>query len=335
MYRRYPHVLATALLIALAALGGPAVAQESAAPAESLFDDGRRLLAEGKLAEACAKLTESERLDPAVGTLLNLGDCHEKMGKIATAWAVFKQAADMARRGKQASREKIATGRFAALEPRIPKLSIAVRDPVPGLEVRRDGVLLGATEWSAASPSALPIDPGDHDVAVSAPGKKAWSKKVTLAADGQTTALEVPPLEVDELGERAPLQPGRDVGASVEAVTTHDRDVQRAIAIITGSAGVVSMIVAVPFGFRAIGLNKEAKPLCPTDTTCTPTGGSDAQGAVTSGTVSTVLLMVGGAVLVASVVLFLTAPQPKHEPRATFHVVPSVSPGGFGLVGSF
>jgi len=332
--RRSP-LFATALLLALAALSGPAVAQESAAPAESLFDDGRRLLAEGRFAEACAKLTESERLDPAVGTLLNLGECYEKMGRIASAWAVFKQAADMARRGKQAKREKIATERFAALEPRIPKLSIAVRQPVPGLEVRRDGVLLGATEWSAASPSALPIDPGDHDVVVSAPGTKAWSKKVTLAADGQTTALEVPALEVDELGERAPLQPGRDVSASVEAVTTHDRDVQRAIAIIAGSAGVVSMIVAVPLGLHAISLNNQAKLLCPTDTTCTPAGASDAQGAVTSATVSTVLLMGGGAVVVGSVVLFLTAPQAKHEPRATVRVVPSISPGGFGLVGSF
>jgi len=332
---RRPPLLAPALLIALAALGRPAVAQESAAPAESLFDDGRRLLAEGKLAEACAKLTESERLDPAVGTLLNLGDCYEKMGRIATAWAVFKQAADMARRGKQASREKIASARFVALEPRIPKLSIAVREPAAGLEVRRDGVVLGATEWSAASPSALAIDPGEHEVVVSAPGKKPWSTKVTLAADGHTTPLEVPPLQVDELGERAPLQPGRDVGPSLEVVTTHDRDVQRAIAIIAGSAGLVSMIVAVPFGFRAIGLNRDAKPLCPTDTTCSSAGANDAQGAVTSGTVSTVLLMAGGAVVVGSVVLFLTAPQPKHETRATIHVVPSVTPGGFGLVGTF
>src|ERR1700722_11823966 len=156
---RHPRMLVASLVVASAAIAGGARAQETAA-AETLFNDGRALLAQGRYAEACAKLTESERLDAAVGTLLNLGDCYEKMGRIATAWAVFRQAAGMALTGKQPARQKIADGRVAALEPKIPKLALVVTHPTPGLEVRRDGTLLGAAEWSASSPSALAMDPG-------------------------------------------------------------------------------------------------------------------------------------------------------------------------------
>jgi hypothetical protein len=333
MRSRAPRCLVALLVVALASLGGAAEGQETAAQAESLFDEGRRLLAENRYAEACAKLSESERLDPAVGTLLNLGDCYEKMGKIATAWAVFKGAANMARTAKQQAREKIASARVAALEPKIPKLTIVVPHPEPGLQVRRDGVLLGETEWSAASPSALATDPGDHDVVVSAPGKKAWVTKFALDADGRTTALQVPPLEVDELGERAPLQPPHDT--NVEAVTTHDRNVQHAIAIIAGVTGLVSVFVAVPFGVRAISLNNSAKTECPTNTTCTMQGQDDSQSALTSGTVSTVLMMAGGAVVVGSVALYLTAPQAKPKAGAAVRVIPTITLGGLGLVGTF
>ncbi len=332
---RHPRLLGAVLLAALAAHAGVARGQESAATAESLFDDGRRLLAENRYAEACAKFTESERLDPAVGTLLNLGDCYEKMGKIATAWAIFKQTVAMAERGKQPAREKIASLRVTALEPKIPRLVVKVLHPEPGLEVRRDGVLLGAAEWAPTSPSAVATDPGDHDLVASAPGKKPWTGKVTLAADGQTTTLEVPALETDDLAERAPLQPRHDTGASLEAVTTHDRDVERTLGIIIGSVGIVSILVGVPFGARAVTLNKDARGECPTNTTCQTNGASDASGAVFSGTLATVLFVAGGAVTTAGVVLYLSAPSPKQEKRPAFRLVPTLGPGGVGVSGSF
>jgi hypothetical protein len=324
-----------AALVTLIAAAAPAAAQEGGAPAESLFEDGRALLAQGRYAEACAKLTESERLDPAVGTLLNLGDCYEKLGKIATAWAVFKQAATMARAGKQLAREKIASARVLALEPKIPRLSIQVPAPPPGLEVRRDGLVLGAAEWAATDPSALAIDPGDHELVASAPGKKPWTTKITLAADGQTTRVVVPGLEVDELGERAPLQPARDVGVSLEAVTTHDRNVQRLLGVVVGAAGIASIIAAIPLGAHAITLNKDAASECPTNSTCTAEGQSDSQSAVTSGTIATVLLSAGVAVLGGGVVLYLTSPQASPSKRTGVTLSPRIGPGGAGLVGSF
>src|SRR5690606_10533025 len=73
-------------------LGGAAAAHAQAAEAEVLFRDGRKLIKAGKLAEGCDKIAASERLESSVGALLNLGDCREKLGELASAWAAFRKA---------------------------------------------------------------------------------------------------------------------------------------------------------------------------------------------------------------------------------------------------
>src|SRR6478735_9605838 len=75
-FARRLGVVAT-LLFASARAG--AASPTDQAKAEALFDEGRRLLAAARFAEACPKFAESQRLDSALGTLLNLGDCYEKM----------------------------------------------------------------------------------------------------------------------------------------------------------------------------------------------------------------------------------------------------------------
>jgi hypothetical protein len=331
------HRLVVGVALALAGVAAPASAQDQAAPAESLFDEGRKLLAVGRYPEACAKLAESEKLDPAVGTLLNLGECYEKMGKIATAWAVYKQATAMAH-GKQPAREKIAAARTAVLEPTVPRLSISVPHAVPGLEVSRDGLSIGQAEWSGPIPSEVTIDPGEHQIVVVAPGRKPWTTKVTLVANGANTAVEVPELEADELAERAPLKPSSGERVrSLEVVNTHDRNVQRAIGAAMGGAGLVSLIVGIPFGARAISLNKTAAGECPTNNTCSTQGASDSQSAVSNALTSSVFISIGAGVIVGGAIVYFTAPKPKREPGAAMQLVPDFSRNGGGLhvIGSF
>src|SRR5262249_38113298 len=55
--------------------------------AEGLFDQGRAAMQRGDFAQACGLLERSQRIDPAVGTLLYLAECYEKSGRTASAWA--------------------------------------------------------------------------------------------------------------------------------------------------------------------------------------------------------------------------------------------------------
>ena len=87
-------------LVALIALAGTAVAGPAA---EKLFQDGRTALAAGKLDEACDAFHGSENLEPRVGTLLNVADCEERRGRIATAWIEFNDAVNFARTSCTAS----------------------------------------------------------------------------------------------------------------------------------------------------------------------------------------------------------------------------------------
>ena len=143
--------------LALATAASHAYAQSDPGAARSLFDEGRKLLAEGKYSAACPKLEESQKLDPGMGTLFNLADCWEHIGRTASAWARFREVAEAASRSGQHDREKIARARVAALDAKLSRLIVEVRASDQGLELKKDGVPFGAAQWG----SALPTDAGD------------------------------------------------------------------------------------------------------------------------------------------------------------------------------
>src|SRR6185369_2523943 len=97
--------------------------------AEVLFNEGKKLQKEGKIPEACRKFEASYRLDPAGGTVLNLGLCHDKEGKLASAWGELKEALAAAKKANRKDREKIARERIDAIEPRLPYVIVIPDKP--------------------------------------------------------------------------------------------------------------------------------------------------------------------------------------------------------------
>src|SRR5690349_4110243 len=120
--------LAVVAWIAGVAVSSPAAAEPPTAGeqavAEQLFLEGRRLVAEGRYAEGCRKLEDSQRIDPAIGTQFHLADCYVLTGRLASAWSQFLHVAGAAHAAGQAPREQIARRRAAELQPRLSFLRV-------------------------------------------------------------------------------------------------------------------------------------------------------------------------------------------------------------------
>ena len=181
---RYRVVRWLARLCVLVA-AGPARADD-AAVAQQLYEKAKRLADEGKLAEACPLFASSWKADPQLGVLLNLADCHERIGKLASAWSEFQEAVNRANRIHDA-REAYAQKRADALAPRLAKLHVAPPPRiVPNVVVRLDG-----TDITALVGTDTPVDPGDHELAVAAPGYVTWTKRFAIADSPVTTPIEL------------------------------------------------------------------------------------------------------------------------------------------------
>src|SRR5262249_16830782 len=92
--------------------------------AERLFREAQKVLAAGKVEQACRKLTDSYALDPTIGTLFSLASCHEREGEAYTALREFRAVAEKAHRAEQSDREVLAMKHIANLEPLLPRVRV-------------------------------------------------------------------------------------------------------------------------------------------------------------------------------------------------------------------
>lgn len=288
--------LSFSLLLASGLLASsPAVAQDASnkAAAEALFRDGRTLYDQGKYPAACAKFAESQRLDPAPGTLLNLAGCYEKNGQTASAWATFKEAMAASHVKGRTDWEDLARARAAALEPTLSRLTIAVASKADGLTVTRDGSNVGSAEWG----TPIPVDPGTHAVDAQAPHRKPFHQSIDVPSGGASATVTV--VELDPADEGAGT-PGPEASSNGST--------QRTIGIIVGALGIVGVGVGTAFGLAAMSKENDAtQHHCDATNHCDPQGvqlGKDAQSAATA---STIAFAVGGVALAGGALLYFTA----------------------------
>jgi len=301
-----------ALLTAVMAHATLASAQDATtkATAEALFADGRRLMGIGDYAAACPKLAASQRLDPGIGTELNLADCYEKSGRFASAWAEFRAAISAAHAAGSSDREQLATERARALESKLSRLTITASSAQSAsIQITRDGTPLD----SAVIGTPIPVDPGHHTLEAKAPGKKTWSDTFDVTVVPTQVSIRIPDL-ADDTG----------IAAATPSDKRTQATAQRAIGIGVGVVGVLGVTAGTIFGLRAKSIWADAKSHCTTfPGPCDQQGVNLAQDAKQAGDISTVAFVIGGAGLIGGAVLYFTAPKDAPERALSLRVSPS------------
>jgi hypothetical protein len=308
--------------------------------ARTLFQEARKLAAQHQYEQACPKFEESLNLDAGIGTMFNLADCWEHLGRTASAWSRFLDAASAAQNAGQTVREKVARQRAAALEPRLSRMTVTIAPAaaaVAGLEVH-DGT---RTVGTAISGTAVPVDPGAHTIEARAPGKKPWQTVVQVGSSGAQVTVDVPVLLQDEsappvaaaVATPPALIDGAHNDTSVPVETARPARAGSAVMTagwITGAVGVAGLGVGTIFGFVTESKNNQAKALC--TTTCSQQAfdqhASLVESARSARTASIVGFAAGGAAVLTGAALLLLAPKGHADAVA---LTPAVGLDRLGL----
>jgi tetratricopeptide (TPR) repeat protein len=325
--------IAPALLAALCLVAAPATlraqSDTEAALAEALYRQARDLMAAEKYDEACPKFAESYRLDRATGTLLNLGACHERQGKLASAWLEYSDGLLAARRDERPDRVKFAEDHLADLEPKLSRVTLVVppESDAPGLEVTLDGASIGV----AARGVPTPVDPGPHVVEAKAPGKQPFSQIVTIRAlaDRQTVTipklLEAPasaappatPVQPSPFAATAAPQPPNEAAA--------DRPIPSSVYVVGGVTLALSTAAIVT---GVVYLNERASYRSESNAAKADENRDSARAV---GIVNASLWATAACGAAFTAYLYVTRPNTSPNDRASARIAPWVLPQSAGI----
>jgi len=316
---------ATSILLSILAATSPARAQN--ARAEALFADGDRLMAEGKLAQACDAFEVSNRIEPRAGTLIRLGECREQNQQLASAWSAYKHALE---RVQDPRKREFAAARVAALEPQLSYLTVSVADAsqIVGMTLARDGTPLDPALWNRPQP----VDGGDHLITARASAHEKWQTTVPIAATGAKVTIEVPKLK--KLSKETSSMPAAPSSATKSSpfgpwgmLTT-----KRKIAIGVAGTSVISLVAGAVLGASANHKQDDAFRLCPDP--ATPCMQGDQANALIQSSHSrafganVAFTLAAGAAITTGVLWYTGAPSAAPEGAMHIHVAPSMAPDG-------
>ncbi len=297
-----------------AAAGTPATADALSTRrdvANVYFWEGRRAAEAGDLATACDRFARSLALDRSPGTLLNLANCEESRGNVASAWLRYSDA--VARMKPDDRRLSLASDRIALLEPRLPRLTLRAPEPRPaGMRVSLDGDPLGEDAFGADRP----LDPGTHHVRVSAKGRALRDILVVLGA-GESKSLAVEPGPLLPSRSAGPVAVSRSPGAlsasspgalSAPRLASMPRQRIAGFSLLgLGGAGVVLGAIAGGMVLVEKGIFDQH---CSAQGACRDQAGLDAaHRGVTWATTSNVAFAAGAVVAAVGLVVALTSPS--------------------------
>ncbi len=167
--RVLPFLVSAAALV-WSGVAGAQVSDAERAAARELFKQGDELQRAGRFAEALDKFERAQQVFGAPTNQLRVAECDAALGRLvesAEAYrAVVRTVLPVGSPPAFQAAVDQAKAELGQVEPRVPRLTVQVQPTVDRAELRIDG----QTVPSALIGEPMPLDPGRHQVAVSAPG---------------------------------------------------------------------------------------------------------------------------------------------------------------------
>ena len=331
--------VATSLAIACMLAATSAHAQTNQAAATAQFDQGRALMKQKNYAEACKAFETSHKLDPQMGTLFNLADCHAHLGKIATAWLEYR---DLGQRDTNAGRKKEANRRAKELDKRLPHLVLDIATPPTGLAVTINGD--DATQTIGIE---SPVDLGKLAIRATAPGYAPFETTKSITVEGKTVHVAIEMTKRDDAVSHrdaaAPASSDDHTATAGPAPTTPDESYRETShrqrnGTIVALAGGGAVVIGAVFGLRARSQWDDAQTLCPGHVCGTADerarGDSLVDSARSNATIATGFVVVGAAVVAVGIYYAVTGTS-QPTTTSSLRIAPATGGAIVGLGGSF
>jgi hypothetical protein len=329
--------------------------------AKALVLEGRRLRdTEKKPAEALIRFAAAHKLAGTTITGLDLARTLEQLGRLVDAVSAYDEIGRIPERPTDSQVAKDArveaARKVVELRPRIAHLSFQVTGATS--EVATTITLDGLVLPPEALLIARAVDPGPHLVVLKVPGAEDQTAAISLA-DGETRAVKLvvaprmsptvaasveAPKPVESAIVPASIASAPPVASASSAPTSSasppvshvvDRGSdQRTAGVIVGAAGLVGLGVGGLIGLSARsdarGANCDANNVCATANDVTTRAS-----AVSKANTATVIVGLGGAVALAGIVIWISAPSGEESATKTGLTTISLAPGGVTFGGAF
>jgi tetratricopeptide (TPR) repeat protein len=231
---------------------------EEIATAKNLFSQALALQKAGKLDASCDMFESSLRLDPQIGTRLNVADCRERQGRLVEAHALFEDSADQAMHAGD-RRASFALQRVQALDAKLVRVTVNIAAPeTPGLTIK-----LGACVVASVRPSVQDVVmPGSIVVDASAPSRLPFHVERDGAAGADIT-IDVPALDAEHAAEdtrkakeadalaAAERRRAAQIAADRERERSYNRHPTRKWTIVSAGVGAAALITGGAFAIGA------------------------------------------------------------------------------------
>lgn len=245
----------------------------SDAPAEDariVFRQAQLLLEGGQIELACETFERSLHLQSGVGTKFNLADCWQRLGRTASAHALFSDVVASTKEAGQSDRAALAQTRVDALTAVLSRVDLQLESQ-EDLTVSVDGEALPSSSLKAP----IALNPGKHELRGERPGYRPWTLEVNVPAGPVLVVLVAPKSEALEPAPRveapppapllAPASPASDDPVREQGPSS----AQQALRYSLLGVGVIGLAAGATMAKLFYDSNEQAKGICPTSRNCT------------------------------------------------------------------